>query len=110
MNHIQEIDLVQKVFSHEINWDNLILENDNVISSASDTETLCKMIESFDILALESDNKLGYSLLRNQLTFVDTIGDSLFIIKSKYDKIVGIGANPKNFEINYPLELKKYPP
>lgn len=42
--------------------------------------------------------------------FSENLGDSQFIVKSKYENIVGIGSKPKDAVINYALELKKYPP
>lgn len=97
--------MINYVFPGEQSWDNFIVDNENMVSAEKNAQTIVKIITGLELLAKLDSNTVGFTILRNQVSFSETLEDSKFIKKDKYENIAGLSA----FQIYYSLQLLKYP-
>ena len=69
MNNVREGELVDTFLLDAETWDSFIVDNENVISAQKNHKMVMSMLESMHTLANSKENKVGFSILRNQLTF-----------------------------------------
>ena len=67
MSQIDENDLVSRIFVGEFFWDTFIESNENIISLKNNHEIIMKIFDILELVSNSADNKVGYSLLKNQI-------------------------------------------
>ena len=70
MNQIDEQELISNVFQDEAeSWDQFIVDNDNTVSAQTNYDTVRSILDHIHTIANSPDNKVGFSIMRNQFTF-----------------------------------------